>query len=68
MIMMKNKKISLTAEIKELKEINKKQFDLLGMQNKEIIKLIQQISVLQSIVNLENKETTGTIYIPSRIQ
>jgi len=66
--MMKNKKISLTAEIKELKEINKKQFDLLGMQNKEIIKLIQQISVLQSIVNLENKETTGTIYIPSRIQ
>lgn len=52
------KKISLTSEIKELKETNKKQYELLVAQNQEIVKLIHQVSVLQSVVNIDNDNLT----------
>lgn len=65
---MATKKISLTSEIKELKETNKKQYDLIVAQNNEIVKLIQNISTLQTILNLENKEAISTIYVPPRVQ
>ena len=60
------KKPSLTSEIKELKETNKKYYDLLVSQNQEIVKLIHQISVLQSVVTMENKEFTSTLYVPGK--
>lgn len=65
---MANKKISLTSEIKELKETNKKYYELLVSQNQEIVKLIHQISVLQSVVTLENKEFTNPAYLINKIQ
>lgn len=63
---MATKKPSLTSEIKELKETNKKQYELLVAQNQEIVKLIHQVSALQTMVNLENKEATSSIYIPGK--
>lgn len=65
---MATKKISLTSEIKELKEANKKQYDLIVAQNSEIVKLIQNISTLQTILNLENRKAVSTIYVPPRVQ
>lgn len=65
---MTTKKISLTSEIKELKETNKKQYDLIVAQNSEIVKLIKNISTLQTILNLENREAVSTIYVPPRVQ